>query len=458
MQASAIRWAAVAAWLFAAGCPAPADPDKPAATDGAQTEPPPTTDTAPATPDSADTGGGGDGCARAIVGPAGGTLGLDDVVVTVPADALALDVDLSLCPIAAPAGFSPLSTAAALGPEALTLALPVSVTVALSLDPAATQAGLFTPDPDGASVHQVLAALDGAGAITGPSYRAGALFAAEDASLSAPYVPVGGVADLLVIMDNSCSMEDDQVKLANEFDSTMQRLLDNGTDFHLGVVTTDIDDPSGAGELQDVGGLTWVDPAVADPLGLFAEMVQVGSLGSGAEKGFGAAYVALEPLGDTYNAGFRRDGVRLALLVVSDEDDATPASVINTYDFGVWLETLVTDPGDVSFHSLVNTAGASQGTRYMDMTTAMGGHVQDILAATWVPFLEQIADDLAGGMVLDPEADALTIEVWAVPADGGEPHALDPSDVTYDPVTHEVGVSPEAVPSGAELIVVYVPA
>ena len=59
----------------------------------------------------------------------------------------------------------------------------------------------------------------------------------------------------------------------------------------------------------------------------FAEMVVVGTSGSGIEMGMEVAHLALsEPLMSTSNFGFVREDANLSLIFLSDEDDFSPKS------------------------------------------------------------------------------------------------------------------------------------
>src|SRR5688500_11794018 len=50
---------------------------------------------------------------------------------------------------------------------------------------------------------------------------------------------VGGYADILFVIDNSGSMYDDQVRLAQSFDTFINWIVGESVDFHIAITTTD---------------------------------------------------------------------------------------------------------------------------------------------------------------------------------------------------------------------------
>src|SRR5262245_6111111 len=61
------------------------------------------------------------------------------------------------------------------------------------------------------------------------------------------------MVDVLWTIDNSCSMADEQNGLTENFPKFMDYFLGSGLDYHIGVTSTDLDDPSHKGKLQDGG-------------------------------------------------------------------------------------------------------------------------------------------------------------------------------------------------------------
>lgn len=143
--------------------------------------------------------------------------------------------------------------------------------------------------------------------------------------------------DVLFVIDDSCSMENDQQALADNFGAFIGAFQQNQVDFHLGVVTTDMNDPLRSGRL--------VAPFLTqDTLQLeqaFQSMVRVGTRGSAIERGLLAASTALkEPVASGANRGFVRDDSDFALVFLGDEDDQ---STLDLTFFADELEALKRD-------------------------------------------------------------------------------------------------------------------
>jgi hypothetical protein len=163
--------------------------------------------------------------------------------------------------------------------------------------------------------------------------------------------------DVLFVIDNSISMKDEQEGVARELTAFIDELKKGGgvsSDFHVGVITTSVyqhtlsggidfnkEYPAQSGKLQPVpdadpdGGvilgtgterlLKGDDPKLAEK---FARLVQQGIRGSGQETPFEALRLALTDLNKIDldkggNAGFLRDGARLLIVVLTDEDDCS---------------------------------------------------------------------------------------------------------------------------------------
>jgi hypothetical protein len=61
------------------------------------------------------------------------------------------------------------------------------------------------------------------------------------------------MVDILWTIDNSCSMSDEQLALTDNFPKFMDYFLGSGLDYHIGVTSTDMDDLTHKGKLQDGG-------------------------------------------------------------------------------------------------------------------------------------------------------------------------------------------------------------
>lgn len=138
--------------------------------------------------------------------------------------------------------------------------------------------------------------------------------------------------DILFVVDNSSSMEQEQATLASGFVSFANRLEESGTDFRLGVITTtfEYDDPNRGQLVGDPLFLTGED---TDYVAQFAVRAQVGLDGDNKEKGLEAAAYALSPIANLdINQGFVRPDARLLVVFISDEEDCSDEGALGFRD------------------------------------------------------------------------------------------------------------------------------
>jgi len=222
-------------------------------------------------------------------------------------------------------------------------------------------------------------------------------------------VPLPVKTDILFVVDDSGSMAVEQANLAANFQAFIDRLSQAAVknEFQIGITTTSIDrnfssggtttlastflpstiacDPYD-GNPYPAGALVSIDASgrqlttgpgrilAADSPTLaqdFVRNVHVGACGSGKEQGLRAAQLALSaPLASGANAGFLRPGAKLAVIIVSDDDDCS-------------------DPGDGSGHPLVDPgeppACETSGEKISDFVQFLkgpiGGKVRDVVVA-----------------------------------------------------------------------------
>ncbi|MCO4769700.1 MAG: hypothetical protein KDA24_06675 [Deltaproteobacteria bacterium] len=115
----------------------------------------------------------------------------------------------------------------------------------------------------------------------------------------------GGALDIVVVVDNSGSMEDNQTQLVAQVGTLFDNLVAEALDYRMIIVTTD--DPTARGGVISAG------PGAR---GVFIANATPGTMGSGTEKPFENALGGA--LGTT---DFLREGASKAILIVSDEDD-----------------------------------------------------------------------------------------------------------------------------------------
>lgn len=204
-------------------------------------------------------------------------------------------------------------------------------------------------------------------------------------------------ADVLFVIDNSCSMGDDQIRLAQNMPGLFAAFSSSGLDFHLGVVSTDVLLPSHSGHLQGVPGYLWIDQHTPDPVPKFRDMVLLGSGGYSPESGLLASYLALGP---DINQGFYRAdyGTALHVIYISDEPDQSIG--LSTTEFVSWLQSqksLVTASAIVHLYDDYDCDAYGFGEGYIEVAEATGGVTRSICADDW----SSLVDDI-GALVTGP--------------------------------------------------------
>ncbi len=196
--------------------------------------------------------------------------------------------------------------------------------------------------------------------------------------------------DVVLVVDNSCSMEPFQTKLAQDFGSFFEFFDDGNTDWQIGVVSTD----------------PFVEPGVfrgpvitrdtSDPQSVFAEVVAVGTEGSGLEAGLQTGLDAVTGA----NAGFPRESATLSVIFVSDEEDISPGSVADYVDayYGVKGHR-AKDAFNASALTVTSKAEcsaeqygySSPGERYVGVAERTGGVVANLCEQDFAGIVTELA-------------------------------------------------------------------
>ncbi len=293
---------------------------------------------------------------------------------------------------------------------------------------------------------------------------------------------VPGPVDILWVVDNSGSMEDEIIRVKDEFNVFIGEFINLDLDFHMGAVTTDMDHPEDSGRLQ--GSPTWFDNTYADPEAAFgATMDEIyAQTGSGSEKGFEATEAALtEPLLSGYNAGFYRDttddGTEVAIhtIIVTDEDDD---SSISSSSFSSWYNGLKSDPDMANFSAICgdpvsssswlggcfewdSASGrmleASAGTQYVEAVDATGGYWASICTAEFSEALQYLSLETMGmSAVYELTHEPTSIALTSVVVDGTSVDYTAVDGWTYTSDDNAVNFHGEAIPEpGASIWVQY---
>jgi len=208
--------------------------------------------------------------------------------------------------------------------------------------------------------------------------------------------------DMLFVVDNSCSMQEEQSSLAAGLAGVLSLTAQHGVDFQIGVTTTDVDTAGEAGRLVPISSGAAADRIIdgdtVDPSAVFTRNVSLGTNGSVDEQGLEAAYLALsDPLLTGHNAGFLREAATLAVVIVSDEEDHSSRQ-LSFYE--AFLTGLKPGGADVALSAIVGTrqpscAGAGgradYASRYIQVAQSTGGVAESICSGDWSSILANIA-------------------------------------------------------------------
>lgn len=271
--------------------------------------------------------------------------------------------------------------------------------------------------------------------------------------------------DVLFVVDNSGSMQQEQTKLAANFQSFIQYFQNLGLDFQLAVVTTDVYDPSQSGRF--VGNPKILKSTTADLAAAFQSNVNVGTDGSGVERGLEAARLALsEPLASGENAGFLRPDSILAIVVVSDEEDGGSESNAPVQDpvseyVSFFLSLRGGDPSKVNLSAIAGDvpsgcssedAEATPAYRYAEAVNALNGAFGSICADDFGPILDQIGNTISGLATAFPTQYTPVVESIVVEVDGVEVPRDGASGWQWNETIGGVAFAPPAVPPECAVI------
>jgi hypothetical protein len=262
-------------------------------------------------------------------------------------------------------------------------------------------------------------------------------------------------ADILLVIDDSCSMQDKQQSLSTNFTSFIQYAAAAGVDYQIGIVTTSVEtnpNPNPFGPPPTIGGgvLRTIRPGQANQLGpvlrsntpnvgqAFQALVNVGTTGSPDERALETAVLALTPPKSvTENAGFLRTDANLAIVIVSDAGDQSnqPLSyyenrLINVKGFNrLSMFTLSAIGPFLPSPPPRCTYDSGDSQRYATLVTRTGGVKEEICTNNWSTALQGLGrtafgfrtmfflvstPDLTGGRML-------TVQLNNMPVTGGGP-------------------------------------
>ncbi|MFO0598792.1 MAG: choice-of-anchor D domain-containing protein [Myxococcaceae bacterium] len=290
-------------------------------------------------------------------------------------------------------------------------------------------------------------------------------------------------ADILLVVDDSCSMQDKQNALASNFTSFIQYAVAANVDYQIGVTTTtesltecvpgfgcvSVNSKGPAGHLvQDTQTmLKYVKPTTPAVSAVFGRLVNVGTDGSGGETPLACATLALTPpVVSNENAGFVRTDANLAVVIISDATDQSTQPVsyyqnllvnvkgfqrLSYFTFSAITPRAATPPGSCSY----DDTGANS-TRYDPIVQYTSGVSDEICNSNWAATLQNLGRTAFGYRTQfylnnQPEmAGNVVVKVNGVVVPPG------PNTWQYDPATNSIKFNAAATPQpGVPLDIQY---
>ena len=290
-------------------------------------------------------------------------------------------------------------------------------------------------------------------------------------------------ADVLLVIDDSCSMADKQTQLAQNMASFLQYATSNTVDFHLAVTNTELTDPD-HGKFCTASGSTTnacphgnkiLRPNTPNLQTEFASLVRVGTHGYSESCMVPAARALTGPFitDPSINGGFFRPDAVLAMVCVTDTRDQAPQSP------AFYLNQLINIKGGQRANQFsYNVIGPflpqnPSGCQYDDpndarhdfMVTQTNGVKEEICSPNWATALVSIGTRAFGvgvsSLFLTARPDLAATMGIVVAVNGVTVPATDPITMAqyweYDPTANSVNFQPFALPpAGATVSISYV--
>lgn len=264
--------------------------------------------------------------------------------------------------------------------------------------------------------------------------------------------PIRTGADVLFVVDNSCSMYEEQTNLADNFQVFVDTLTAADSDWRLAVITTD---DTGFATIPSQGD--FLGPVITrdtpDAVSEFASQAMVGTNGSADEVGLETAWKATQPGADGGPSGsFWRDEATLSIVILSDEDEQGIKPVVDYVNGWYALKGGASEL--VRVHAIVGDvpqspcAEAVAARRYVDAVDLTGGQFVSICASDWAVNLESVAlgsvtERQRFALAERPVPETIAIHVDGVSVADGWAYEATGNSVVFDP---------DEIPPGGALV------
>lgn len=286
------------------------------------------------------------------------------------------------------------------------------------------------------------------------------------------YSPDARQVDLLFVIDNSGSMAEEQANLGQRFAGFISTL--NNVNWQIAVTNTDVTSPSIAGALMPfrtsvngpITNLKVINNSTPDAENLFRSTVQMGTNGSGDERGIYAANVAIDRNVNGTDTWIRSTS-HFGIVIVSDEDERSVGGNVNggsqykpleTYDLPDTLVNAIPaklgSSRTFSVHSIIMrpgdnncTTGSQFGTLYDQVSRMTNGVIGDICSQDYTSQLVAI------GQNLQQQIDSVALKC-TTPINGVNVQLMPSQSITTHVSNGRLYFSPSPAP-GTKISLIY---
>lgn len=257
--------------------------------------------------------------------------------------------------------------------------------------------------------------------------------------------------DIIWIVDNSGSMQDEQESVAKNFKYFIDSFINRNVDFQMAITTTDIRKNNKSRLTDQSINLLNSTNAKYDPEGFlnsFKNLIQVGTDGSYVEQGL----LALDELIYKKGQSFLRNDAQLAIICLSDEEDQSPLSLNN---YLARLKATKSDSTKIKFYSVVDSELINSGRgittgfyRYKEMSDLTNGLLLNIREDFYrsLSLIGETIVNLLDSFQLKHSPKISTLRVYV----SGE----ESKNFQFDAVTNSIRFLPGHIPNEAEEIIV----
>ena len=255
-------------------------------------------------------------------------------------------------------------------------------------------------------------------------------------------------SDIMFVVDQSCSMDDDQTRLANNFEYFIQNLNTYTMDWQIIVANND-------NGCNNTGGI--LTPATSDYRTRFQNAVSSGG-GTYLESQEALLIPAANGIDNTdggeCNVSFMRSDSLLHIVLVSDEPEQSGS-------WSTYVNRIISKKGDADMVKISAIAGpvpdgcstAAPGTGYSEAVSYTDGLFLSICTSDWSTYMEDLAVASVSVASFDLSHDADETSITVV-IDGV---TLTPDQYSFDSSSNTVSITDTSVTpqGGSEIEITY---